>query len=91
MAAKTRNTPVVHQQTARDQASTLNPATQAGFNPLVTTKADTEQALTTDDPAMSSATARNASYDYARFIAAIGIIWFHVGAPKSKVAYSGLA
>lgn len=82
---------MMHQQTARDQASTLNPATQAGFNPLVTTKADTEQALPTDDPAMSSATARNASYDYARFIAAIGIIWFHVGAPKSEIAYSGLA
>jgi len=34
---------------------------------------------------------RNASFDYARLIAVIGIIWFHTSAPYGHVGYSGLA
>ena len=34
---------------------------------------------------------RNASYDYARLIAVIGIIWFHAHAPGGGIGYSGLA
>ena len=33
----------------------------------------------------------NASYDYARFIAVIGVIWFHAHAPGALIGYSGLA
>ena len=33
----------------------------------------------------------NASYDYARLLAVIGIIWFHAGAPGAAIGYSGLA
>ena len=33
----------------------------------------------------------NASYDYVRFIAVIGIIWFHAHAPGALIGYSGLA
>lgn len=44
------------------------------------------------DPAMSSSNhARNASFDYARLIAVIGIIWFHTSAPYGDIGYSGLA
>lgn len=34
---------------------------------------------------------RNASFDYARLIASIGIIWFHTSAPYGHIGYSGLA
>lgn len=34
---------------------------------------------------------RNASFDYARLIAVIGIIWFHTHAPYGQIGYSGLA
>lgn len=33
----------------------------------------------------------NASYDYARLLAVVGIIWFHAHAPGALVGYSGLA
>lgn len=33
----------------------------------------------------------NASYDYARLLAVIGIIWFHTHAPGAIIGYSGLA
>lgn len=33
----------------------------------------------------------NASYDYARLLAVIGIIWFHAQAPGGRIGYSGLA
>lgn len=33
----------------------------------------------------------NASYDYARLVAVIGIIWFHAQAPGALIGYSGLA
>lgn len=33
----------------------------------------------------------NASYDYARLLAVIGIIWFHASAPGALIGYSGLA
>lgn len=33
----------------------------------------------------------NATFDYARLIAVIGIIWFHAKAPGGVVGYSGLA
>ncbi len=33
----------------------------------------------------------NASYDYGRFVAVIGIIWFHAHAPGALIGYSGLA
>ena len=34
---------------------------------------------------------RNASYDYARLLAVIGIIWFHAQAPGAYIGYSGLS
>lgn len=40
---------------------------------------------------MSAPPLRNASFDYARLIAVIGIIWFHTGAPYGDIGYSGLA
>ena len=44
------------------------------------------------DPAMSSNNhIRNGSFDYARLIAVIGIIWFHTSAPHGHIGYSGLA
>ena len=33
---------------------------------------------------------RNATFDYARLIAAIGIIVFHVGAPGASIGYAAL-
>lgn len=33
----------------------------------------------------------NASFDYARLVAVIGIIWFHAKAPGAVVGYAGLA
>lgn len=33
----------------------------------------------------------NASYDYARLLAVVGIIWFHAHAPGGPIGYSGLA
>lgn len=40
---------------------------------------------------MSAAPPRNASFDYARLIAVIGIIWFHTAAPYGDIGYSGLS
>ena len=40
---------------------------------------------------MSAAPLRNASFDYARLIAVIGIIWFHTHAPYGNIGYSGLS
>lgn len=40
---------------------------------------------------MSHTDPRNASFDYARLIAVVGIIWFHAKAPGALVGYSGLA
>lgn len=34
---------------------------------------------------------RNASFDYVRLIAVIGIIWFHTKAPHAEIGYSGLS
>lgn len=33
---------------------------------------------------------RNASLDYARLLAAIGIVWFHSGAPGAHLGYAAL-
>lgn len=40
---------------------------------------------------MTSDPIRNASFDYVRLIAVIGIIWFHTGAPQGHIGYSGLS
>ena len=40
---------------------------------------------------MSRTDTYNASYDYARFAAVVGIIWFHAHAPGALIGYSGLA
>ncbi len=40
---------------------------------------------------MSRRDTHNASYDYARLLAVIGIIWFHAAAPGALIGYSGLA
>lgn len=40
---------------------------------------------------MSADPMRNASFDYARLIAVIGIVWFHVQAPYADIGYSGLS
>jgi peptidoglycan/LPS O-acetylase OafA/YrhL len=40
---------------------------------------------------MSPDPIRNASFDYARLLAVIGIIWFHTGAPQGDIGYSGLS
>lgn len=40
---------------------------------------------------MSIAPTRNASFDYVRLIAVIGIIWFHAHAPLGDIGYSGLS
>lgn len=40
---------------------------------------------------MSCDPMRNASFDYARLLAVIGIIWFHTGAPQGVIGYSGLS
>lgn len=40
---------------------------------------------------MQRSTDHNASFDYARLIAVIGIIWFHAKAPGMYLGYSGLA
>lgn len=40
---------------------------------------------------MMSDPIRNASFDYVRLIAVIGIIWFHTGAPHSDIGYAGLS
>lgn len=40
---------------------------------------------------MSLAPLRNASFDYARLMAVIGIIWFHTHAPYGDIGYSGLS
>lgn len=40
---------------------------------------------------MSRTQTYNASYDYARLLAVIGIIWFHAHAPGAVIGYSGLA
>ena len=40
---------------------------------------------------MSAVPPRNASFDYARMIAVIGIIWFHTAAPYGDIGYSGLS
>lgn len=44
-----------------------------------------------DAAAMSSDPIRNASFDYARFAAVIGIIWFHTKAPNGGLGYAGLS
>lgn len=43
------------------------------------------------DEEMSRSHVHNASYDYARLLAVIGIIWFHAHAPGAQLGYSGLA
>ncbi|MEL6516758.1 MAG: hypothetical protein AAFQ39_03510 [Pseudomonadota bacterium] len=40
---------------------------------------------------MSHRHTHNASFDYARLIAVIGIIWFHAHAPGAVIGYAGLA
>lgn len=40
---------------------------------------------------MSISPIRNASFDYARFAAVIGIIWFHTKAPYGGYGYAGLS
>lgn len=40
---------------------------------------------------MSRDRIHNASYDYARLLAVVGIIWFHAHAPGAAIGYSGLA
>jgi len=40
---------------------------------------------------MPSDPTRNASFDYLRLIAVIGIIWFHTGAPHGDIGYAGLS
>lgn len=40
---------------------------------------------------MSRIRDHNASYDYARLAAVVGIIWFHAHAPGALIGYSGLA
>ena len=40
---------------------------------------------------MSTFKENNASFDYARILAAVGIVWFHCAAPGALVGYSGLA
>ena len=40
---------------------------------------------------MQRATDHNATFDYARLVAVVGIIWFHAGAPGALIGYSGLS